>query len=336
MRRNVLGLATVLPFAIFGQLWAQQPAAAPAAESTAQTIDVGDMPDIVATINGTTITRDQLFSEAQGAYQQLRQIGRMPVVDRGFLERALDQIIAGLLIHEEAKSHGVGATVDEVNQRLLQVRASFPTEEAFQNNLTRGGTTEDRLRDELAREISRGKYLNSQIASAVSVTEDELRLFYDQNLERMRQPERVKVRHILIVPEGEATEEQTTLARQRAEALRARAAGGEDFAALAYENSADESRNQGGELPWLVRGQTVPGFEEAIFASEPGSISGVVRSRLGFHIIKGIDRQNSRIASFEEVQERVELLIRTQKAQDLLLSRIADLVAAADIERFLQ
>lgn len=330
--------AAALLLLLAGAAGGQEAAAPPtnAAERDAQVIDVGELPDVVAVVNGQEITRDQLMSEAIGAYQQLRQIGRQPEIDREFLGQALDQIIAGMLLHEAARVEGVAATSEEVNQRVLQVRASFTTEEAFQQYLSRGGTTESTLREEMAREISRGKYLESRIVPTVTTSAQQRRAFYDENVERMRRPERVRVQHILIRPEadGEVTAAAKTEALRRAQALLAQARAGDDFSTLARESSADSSRDQGGELPWIVRGQTMPAFEEAAFALQPGQMSDIVETPLGYHILKGLDREDARTATFEEVEDRIDQVLKGQAAQVLLRQRVGDLMNQARIERF--
>lgn len=330
MRRLALLLAALL-IAGGSSVAAQDPSDAPDAPLP----ELADLPDVVARVHGVEIHRDELLAEVQGAYQQLRQLGARPTVDRTFLGKALDQLIAGLLIHEQAAREGVAATAAEVDESWSRVRSSFTSEEAFQDYLTREATTVDGLREDLAREISRRKFLEHTLASKVVVTEDEMRAYYDENLERMQRPERVKLRHILIALPEKATPEETAAARTRAEGLLARVRAGEDFAALAYESSEDESRARGGEIPWITRGQTVPAFEQAAFDLGPGEVSEVVESPLGFHIIKVLDHEQARVTPFEEVKERIGVVLGRQRAETLLRERVDELMAATEIERFL-
>jgi hypothetical protein len=96
----------------------------------------------------------------------------------------------------------------------------------------------------------------------------------------------VRARHILFrMPEG-ATPAQRDSVKKLAESIRVRAAGGEDFAGLAKQYSADGSAQQGGDLGFFGRGKMVPAFEEAAFKLAPGQISPVVESPFGYHVIK--------------------------------------------------
>ncbi|HEX5724311.1 MAG TPA: peptidylprolyl isomerase [Longimicrobiaceae bacterium] len=96
----------------------------------------------------------------------------------------------------------------------------------------------------------------------------------------------VRARHILLRVPTEATKQQRDSVRAQAEGLRARAAGGEDFAGLARQFSADATAQEGGDLGFFGRGQMVAPFENAAFALQAGQISSVVETPFGYHVIK--------------------------------------------------
>ena len=114
----------------------------------------------------------------------------------------------------------------------------------------------------------------------------------------MRQPERVKVRHILIEVPRDATEEQRSTARRRAEDVLAKARAGGDFAALAREYSDDERTKQGGDCPGSrARRSNWSCSKKPRSRSKKGAVSDIIDSQAGFHIIQGVDRQPSRSPS---------------------------------------
>jgi peptidyl-prolyl cis-trans isomerase D len=152
----------------------------------------------------------------------------------------------------------------------------------------------------------------------------------------MRQPERVKVRHILVMVPKDATEEQRVQLRRKAEEALSKARAGQDFGALAQEYSDDaRSSGQSGELPWLSREEIkLVSFRDAAFSMEKGAISDILESPAGFHIIQSVDKQPSRIAEFDEVKDRILQLLQGQEAQERLRTTIEGLMAKAKIERF--
>jgi hypothetical protein len=126
----------------------------------------------------------------------------------------------------------------------------------------------------------------------------------------------VRARHILLRSGPEATPAQRDSIRREAAALQARAAGGEDFAALARQHSQDGTREQGGDLGYFGRGRMVAPFEEAAFALRPGQVSDVVESPFGYHVIKVEDRREQPLGENREAF-RAELVqqVRGQALQ---------------------
>lgn len=130
-------------------------------------------------------------------------------------------------------------------------------------------------------------------------------IFDDAELDRRWSTEgpsaEIKARHILLRTATDATTEQRDSVRQEAAALRARAAGGESFAALATQFSQDPgSAVQGGDLGFFSRGRMVEQFETAAFALQPGELSEVVETPFGFHVILVEERRQPEIGTERE------------------------------------
>jgi peptidyl-prolyl cis-trans isomerase D len=166
----------------------------------------------------------------------------------------------------------------------------------------------------------------ASLASRVSVTDDEERAYYQSNLDKYHIDDRVHVAHILFKTVGK-TDAEIAEIQKTAEMVDQKAKHGGDFAALAKQYSEDTTKDQGGDLGWIVRGQTVPEFEQAAFTLPVGSISDLVRTQYGFHIIHVIERQMARTQSFDEVKADIAAALQTEKSQDLaeqLSSQIAE------------
>ena len=148
----------------------------------------------------------------------------------------------------------------------------------------------------------------------ISFTEEELRRYYQQNLDRYRIEERVHAAHILFKTVGKSDKEVDAI-RKKAEAVLGQVKAGKDFGGLAREYSEDPTRERGGDLGWIGRGQTVPEFEQVAFTLKKGQTSGLIRTPYGFHIIKILDRQDARLQPFEEVKSGIETMLATQRVE---------------------
>src|ERR1035438_4399441 len=160
---------------------------------------------------------------------------------------------------------------------------------------------------------------SAKIAAATTVTDQDLQAYYDQHRDEYREPEQVKVSHILIktpIPAPGAKEDEKAVADARAKAegvLKEVKAGG-DFAKLAEKYSDDPgSAKSGGELGWIGRGRTVPEFEKAAYSLGKGQTSDLVKSSYGFHIIHVRDKQQAHLKTLAEVKSEIEAKVKQQK-----------------------
>lgn len=155
----------------------------------------------------------------------------------------------------------------------------------------------------------------ARLKESVPVSDDDVRRYYNQNRDRFRVEDRAKVRHILFKTVGKSAEE-TEAVRKKAEEVLKRLRAAEDFAKLAKENSEDAATTpKGGDLGWIVRGQTVPEFEKAAFSQQPGAISDVVKTVYGFHILKVEERERAHQQSLDEVRIQIVPQVKQEKAQ---------------------
>jgi peptidyl-prolyl cis-trans isomerase D len=167
----------------------------------------------------------------------------------------------------------------------------------------------------------------ADVEARVSVSESELQQAYNQEQERFRTPDRVKVRHILLNTTDKPKEEDAKI-KAKADSLLKQLRAGADFAELAKKNSEDPvSRDKGGDLDWVVRGQTVPEFENAAFALKPKQISEVVKTQYGYHILQVLDREQARLRPFEEVKTELATELKRQRVAGEM-ERLADTTQA--------
>jgi peptidyl-prolyl cis-trans isomerase D len=152
---------------------------------------------------------------------------------------------------------------------------------------------------------------------APQVTDAEVQQYYNQHQSDYHVDDQVKVRHILIKVDPNADTKTDAAAKQKAEDILKQLHNGGNFAELAKKYSDDPgSKEQGGELGFIKHGVTVPEFDKAAFALQPGQISDLVRTKYGYHIIQAEEKQAAHTRPLDEVKpEIVSLLTRQKEAQ---------------------
>jgi peptidyl-prolyl cis-trans isomerase D len=162
----------------------------------------------------------------------------------------------------------------------------------------------------------------SDFVQTAQVSDSQLQREYQDNIDSYRTPERVKVRHILIKTEGKPKDDVAKL-KAKADGILKQLQHGADFADLAKKNSEDPgSAEKGGELGWIVRGQTVANFEKTAFSLKPGQLSGIIETEYGFHIIQLEDKQAAQTQTFDEVKSQLLLNAKKQVAAEDLRKAI--------------
>jgi len=160
---------------------------------------------------------------------------------------------------------------------------------------------------------------NAKVAASVPVSQADLQAYYNQHQDDYRIPETVTVRHILIktpTPDanGKVDQKGVDAAKAKAEDVQKQLKSGADFGDLAKKYSDDPgSAQEGGLLPPITRGRTVPEFEQAAFNTPKGQTTDIIRTSYGFHIIRVEDKQTARMKPLDEVKVQIEPAVKQQK-----------------------
>ncbi len=172
----------------------------------------------------------------------------------------------------------------------------------------------------------------------VASQENELRALYEQRSSLYNMPEQVRARHILLSLGADASAEEAAEVELRANQILTQIREGADFATLASELSEDPgSKINGGDLGFFARGQMVKAFDDAAFSLEPGTVSELVKTEYGYHIIRVEEHRDAQQRSFEETREEIaaELMgLEVARTENRAIAdRIADAIrAGANLE----
>ncbi len=154
----------------------------------------------------------------------------------------------------------------------------------------------------------------AKLRQQISVPEAELRASYNENITRYQVQNRVHAEHILFKTVGK-TDAEVQEIRKKAEDVLKQAKKNAKFEDLAKKYSEDEkTKDKGGDLDWIGQGQTMPEYEKVAFSLPKGGISDLVKTQIGFYIIKVLDKETARTKSFEEVRGEILPVLAGQKA----------------------
>jgi peptidyl-prolyl cis-trans isomerase SurA len=295
----------------------------PAAATTA-TVD-----GIVAIVG----TRPILWSEVMEVVGQERSRGaKMPEDSAGAAEFARS-ILVNLIDEEVLLQRATGDTTIQVedsdiaatvDRQIQQIRSNFPSDQEFLRQLRSAGfgtqdeyrkwISEQARRSELQRRLVQ-KYQAEGKMVRVAISDADVNEAYEREKARFpKRPPAVTFRQLVIATA--ASQQALDRARARADSLLAEIRRGADFEQVARRESMDSaSAAQGGDLGWNRRGELVDEFEQMMFALAPGSVSPIVATKYGFHIIK-VDR-----AKPSEVKARHILIKPTYTGEDTIRAR---------------
>jgi peptidyl-prolyl cis-trans isomerase C len=312
---------------------AQTPAAAaqkPAEPAAPPKPLPAELPEVLARVNGQPVTKadfDRLVKNVEAGR------GPIPADKRDeVLRSVLDQLITYNVLKQEAAARKLTIPDADVDAQAAQMQKQFPSEAEFNKALAARNATVAQLKADARVDMAINKMMEAELASTTAATDADAQDFYAKNPDKFKQGETVRASHILVEAKEGVDEATRKVARAKIDGILKRAKAGEDFAALAKENSADGSAGQGGDLGFFPRGQMVPAFDQAVFALKPGEISDVVTTPFGYHIIKLTEKKEASTIPLETVKPRVLEFLTNQKRQQRVDSFINEVKKRAKIE----
>ena len=289
----------------------------------------------VAIVNGVVITQDILDREMV-RYQQGIQSTEKALDDSqlsSIKKQALENIIGAELLYQESQKKGIKVDETEVDKQFEEIKKQYSSESEFQDLLKKMNLNETTVKSYM---ITRGlaikELIDKEIIQKVVVSDEETKAYYDNNAAIFKQPELVKASHILIKvdPKGDESQKKASLAK--IEEIQEKVRKGEDFAALAREYSQGPSNVKGGDLGYFSRDQMVKPFSDAAFLLKIGDVSGIVETEYGYHLIKVTDRKDETPLDLEVVKDRLQQVLRQDKARKNMEQYVAELREKAKVE----
>jgi peptidyl-prolyl cis-trans isomerase C len=292
------------------------------------------VPDVVATVNGEPVPLRNIVQLARKYLEKSEDRAK----DRPYaLRRAAQEFIDRELLFQEARARKLQPDDRRVEQAYNDARLRYRDEERWADWLKDQGYDQNTFRTELRVQETIRLVVDQEMGKVRDISDEDAEAFYAAHPGAFGVGERLRVAHILCRLSDDSTEKVKTAARVKAAALLFRLKRGEDFGALARQFSDDQtSKEDGGELPEFVRGQTPRAFEDAAFAlQKPGDLSDAIGAPDGLHIIKLIDRKPAQDLTFEDIKGPLKERLFAQRRQEAVQALLSRLRAKARIETFI-
>lgn len=158
-------------------------------------------------------------------------------------------------------------------------------------------------------------YAGNKVISAVKVSDEDVKKYYEDNIDRFKQGETVNADHILVESEEKALE------------ILAKIESGEvSFADAAKQHSTCPSGQRGGNLGDFGRGQMVPEFDKAVFELEVGEITKApVKTQFGYHLIKLNSKSESSVMPYEQIAPQLSEMVLNERRREAYERKINQL-----------
>jgi len=289
--------------------------------------------DILVMVNGAPITRQHIDRENRllRAAMALDAKGGLNQSESVSASELLENLIDRELILQQAMAAQTKVYTRHVNDAMNAFKKRFDDSTGFGQYLLSIGMTETQFEEHLRTGLMIKSHLQGEVIQKVRVSEDELHSFYAQHPDDFIRPVQVRARHLLVAVTDEAQREE---ALAKMQSIELKLSQGADFAVTALNNSDGPSRSRGGDLGYFTYNQVIAPVADVAFALQPGQISNIIASPLGYHLIKIIDRKPPAPIPFKDVRAKIERTIRRNKENRAAAKYIAGLRKDAEIVRF--
>jgi len=316
----------------------------------------------LVTVNGEAITKAQYEKafDLVAGNSMFAQMGIDVKKDpNSFLhlmikERVMNELIVKKLLDQEIAKRHIKVSKEDMDKQLKVIIDKVGSKEKFNELLKQNGVSTTQFKKDLADEVKIQKLVDT--LAVVSVSDKDAKNFYDANSDKFKNPDRVRASHILVSANAEELKDKLTasdegknltdeqvdaevknqMAELKVKANKLLAEVRKDvksFAKVAKENSDDiQSGKQGGDLGFFGKEEMVEPFSKAAFALKPNTLSDVVETPYGYHIILVTDRQKAGLEPFDNVKDDIKEFLTNQEKVKVLQQFIDALKNKSKIE----
>lgn len=280
---------------------------------------------IVVVINNEVITQNEIDRLLGPLYHQfsatLSGDELMKKIEEA-RQAIMAQLIDEKLILSEAKKLAIEVDDKDVLAKVEEARKRFPSITAFEQALASQGISMKDLKTKYKEQLMAKKLIDQKVGARIFMTPNEVSDYYAKHIAEFSQPEVLKLSNILIRPKDSVSPEKTA---ELVLEIGRRLKEGGDFAELARIYSEGPGAQEGGSMGYVGKGDLLPEIEKVVFNMKQGEVSGVIRTKLGYHFFKLDEKKEARAMSLSEVRKNIEQIIWMEKMKEKSKGWIEDL-----------
>jgi peptidyl-prolyl cis-trans isomerase SurA len=298
---------------------------------------------VLVKVNGDIVTKTEFETRQVQILRQRPELGNANE-NSDVLKKAIAEItpalildaVDELLLVQRGREMGLALGDQQFQQIVDNIKKqnNLDDEAKFQAALRQEGLTMADLRRNLERQMFVSQVQQRDVVEKISVNDEEARTYYEGHRQEFTTPSEVTLREILVeVPTSERgiNVAEDDAAKEKIEAARTRALGGEPFARLAGEVSAAPSKANGGLIGPISSDELAPELQKQIAAMRVGDVTEPIRTQRGYQILKLEERSESKTRSFEEARGDISQKVGDEKLRGERLRYLERLRSQATI-----
>lgn len=269
-------------------------------------------------------------------------------------QRVVNELIVKALIDSEIDKRGIKVSNSDVENGIKEIIEKVGSKEQLDTILKQNGVAPSQFKKDIAEQV-RIEKLAEQLGDS-NITDADAKSFYDKNIDKFKYPDQVRASHILIIANSKdldaavrAENKDKELSDDEVRALADKKLAEKrkkieeihrtltndltQFAKIAKEQSEDPgSAVKGGDLGFFPKGRMVPEFEKVAFSIKPNTLSGIVRTSYGYHVILVTDRKAAGQEPYEKVKDSIKTYLKKEKQIKYVDDLVESLKKNATIE----
>jgi peptidyl-prolyl cis-trans isomerase SurA len=279
--------------------------------------------EVVAVVNNEVITLSELVRVAQVHFSNAD-----PSRYREVLEKLIDQ----KLIDQASKDMSIKVSEKEIDAMIQGFKENNKiTDVQLKDALQQQGLTWEEYRKEIREGIRRNQVIGQMVRSKISVSEKEIKDYYQKHPNDFFEPAQVKLEQISFPVPDQATPEKKKAVSQTAEESLKKIKSGEDFQKVAQRLNLPEN-NTACDVGVYKKGELMNSLDQEAFALKPGEISKVISTDKGYCIVRVLERSEEKTKKIEEAHEAISNYLLQQKMEDKLQEWLQELRTDAYID----